>query len=210
MPLGSVPTIIIIRTLLGAMEEVKKSNAPFAVAGLCGAFLFAVVWLVAAMADGAWIFSEDLFCDLGLSYNGTSSNLFQYGLILTGLLLAYLGIGKVMREKGVNCAAGVFTFITGVNLVILGGFVLDVNADIHETAIALALVFAFLSAALSACGDFRNGKSLSGSASAIIAIGMFATCISGSLAFIESWVMVLLILWMFTESIKLAFLVPTN
>lgn len=192
------------------MEEVKKSNASFAVAGLCGAFLFAVVWLVAAMGDGAWTFSEDLFCDLGLSYDSTSSNLFQYGLILAGLLLAYLGIGKVVRESKVNCIAGVFTFVAGLNLVLLGGFVLDANANIHETAIYLVMIFAIFATALSAGADIKDGKTLSGAASAIIALGMIAACVSGSLAFAESWIMLLLIMWMFTESIKLAFLVPAN
>lgn len=192
------------------MEEVKKSNTSFAVAGLCGAFLFAVVWLVAAMADGSWTFSEDLFCDLGLSYDSVASNLFQYGLILAGLLLAYLGIGKVMREKKVNCVAGVFTLVAGICLIVVGGFILDANANIHETAIYLVMIFAFLATALSACADFREGKTLSGSASAIVAVGMMATCISGSLAFMESWILVLLIMWMFTESIKLAVIVPAN
>jgi hypothetical membrane protein len=192
------------------MEEVKKSNTSFAVAGLCGAFLFAVVWLVAGMADGAWTFSEDLFCDLGLSYDSVASNLFQYGLILTGLLLAYLGIGKVLREKKVSCVAGVFTFVAGLSLVVLGGFIVDDNANIHETAIYLVMIFTFLAAALSAYGDFTNGKNLSGAASVVVTLGIIAACISGSLAFIESWTMLLLMIWMFTESLKLAFIAPAK
>jgi hypothetical protein len=65
-------------------------------------------------------------------------------------------------------------------------------------------------AALSAYGDFTNGKNLSGAASVVVTLGIIAACISGSLAFIESWTMLLLMIWMFTESLKLAFIAPAK
>lgn len=190
------------------MEEVKKSNAPFAMAGLCGAFLFAVMWFVAAQADGGWTFSETLVCKLAESANCTASSVFQYGTILSGLLLAYLGVGKVLHSDWLNRAGGILVVIAGFCLIIVGGFVLDKNADIHEIAYYLFMTFMAIGILLSTIGDFINGRNLSGAANAAIFVVMLGSVFSMKIEFIESWITLMTIVWMFTESAKLAIVKP--
>lgn len=190
------------------MEEVKKSNVPFALAGLCGAFLFAVMWFVAAQADGSWIFSETLVCSLGESTSCTASSVFQYGSILSGLLLAYLGMGKVLHSDWLNRAGGILVVLAGFCLIIVGGFVLDSNADIHEIGYYLFMTFMAVGILLSLIGDFINGRNLCGAANAVIFIVMIASLFSMELEFVESWITLMTIVWMFTESVKLALTNP--
>ncbi len=185
------------------MKEENRSAAGFGAIGLGAAFIFSVIWVVAAAADPSWVVGEDYVSKLGVSSVDLTADLFNYGCMLVGILMFVYGIGKAYAYRSAECASGMLVAIAGVLLFLIG--VIHSGQDYHS-AIAI-LLFVCLAFAIIAAGatDAKEGRMLNAAvcacvlaAAAISFVGISpemgeAVMIAGSLA------------WIITDSLKLIF-----
>jgi len=177
------------------MSNGKGSRAPIAMVGIFAAFMFAVVWMVAVFADGSWSFGVDELSDLGISDVCNAANIFNYGCMLFGILIAVFGAGKIAIRYGHDISTGILLVLAGAFLVLAAIYTKD-SYDLHMFFVYMFVLMMGLAAVVNAIGDFRKGKNLFaaiGSMLVVVTIGGYAV---GGLAGLESAGAVCLIVWM--------------
>ncbi|MDO5852800.1 MAG: DUF998 domain-containing protein [Thermoplasmata archaeon] len=186
------------------MNATKVSPAPFAVIGIVAAFLFAVVWIVAAKNDPSWVFGDNTLSDMGISDVQLTADLFMYGCIITGILILVFGAGKACSEAGYSRASGILLAAAGVFLVLVGVYNKDFgNGNTHETVAWLFFVFLALAAIVSIFGDMAEGKRLNGIITTILVLICIGVCIGNTLAYTEGVVVACSLIWLLAESAKM-------
>ncbi|MDO5861684.1 MAG: DUF998 domain-containing protein [Thermoplasmata archaeon] len=186
------------------MNATKRSPAPFAVIGIVAAFLFAVVWIVAAQSDSSWVLGENTLSDLGVSSVQFTADLFMYGCIITGILIFVFGLGKACCETRNSRAAGILVAAAGIFLVLVGIYNKDFgNGNIHVAVAYLLFLFLILAAIVSIAGDWAEGKRLSACATAILIVIVIGADIGNGLAYIEAVAVACALLWILIQSVKM-------
>lgn len=187
------------------MKQLKGSPAGFGVIAICAAFVFSIMWMVAALGDASWVIGENTLSDLGVSDVQITADLFMYACMIVGVLTVIFGIGKAGYETGCNRAGGILVIIAGIFLILVGYFNKDYgNGDIHLAAAYLFFIFLALSVFVTAFGDWAEGKTLAVAYSIIatvICIGCFAF---ESLALTEAVAVICGLGWFVAQGIKLS------
>ncbi len=185
------------------MSEYKSSPAPLAIAGICGAFAFAVLWLVAVFADSSWVFGENTLSDLGVSEVSAAADAFNFGCMITGCLVVIYGIGKAWSCKGYAAASGAYILVSGILLVLIGLFTED-SGNIHNYFAILFFILILLAVIITAVGDSKAGNNLFAAVGGIVALiaisGLFIESIEGA----EAIAVICILAWLVFDSIKLA------
>ncbi len=186
------------------MNARKCSPAPFAVAGICAAFIFSVVWICAINADTSWVLGENSLSDLGVSSVAIAADLFNYGCILCGALVVIFGIGKACCEKNYNRASGCFIAAAGVFMIVVGIVNKDFgNGNTHLMAAYLAFIFLALGVILSGFGNWNDGKRVSAAITIILVLIVLGSCIHNTIQMVEAIAVACALVWMFAESAKM-------
>lgn len=181
----------------------NRNPAPFAVIGLITAFLFAIMWIVAAENDPFWIFGESKLSDLGVSIYDFTADAFKYGCIVCGILCFVFGIGKSLCEDGSSCASGIMCAMVGIALAFVGYFTAESNADVHDMSAYLLFVFLALAVALSIHGDWTEGKRINGLIGIVLFAMVIACFIGKDIAYTETVAVICGLLWIVSESVKM-------
>ncbi len=180
-----------------------RNPAPFAVIGLIMAFLFAIVWIVAAENDPTWVLGESKLSEMGVSTYDLTANAFKYGCIVCGILCLVFGIGKAACEDGSSCASGIMCAAAGIALAFVGYFTTESNPDVHDIAAYLLFVFLALAVALSVHGDWSEGKRINGLVGIILFAMVIACFIGKDIAYTEAVAVICGLLWVVSESVKM-------
>lgn len=180
-----------------------RNPAPFAVIGLIMAFLFAIVWIVAAENDPTWVLGESKLSELGVSTYDFTADAFKYGCIVSGILCLVFGIGKSLCEDGSSCASGIMCAVAGIALACVGYFTTESNADVHDIAAYLLFVFLALAVALSVHGDWTEGKRINGLVGIILFAMVIACLVGKDIAYTEAVAAICGLIWILSESVKM-------
>lgn len=180
-----------------------RNPAPFAVIGLIMAFLFAIVWIVAAENDPTWVLGESKLSELGVSTYDFTADAFKYGCIVSGILCLVFGIGKSLCEDGSSCASGIMCAVAGIAFACVGYFTTESNADVHDIAAYLLFVFLALAVALSVHGDWTEGKRINGLVGVILFAMVIACLVGKDIAYTEAVAAICGLIWVLSESVKM-------
>ncbi len=187
-----------------------RNPAPFAVIGLIMAFLFAIVWIVAAENDPTWVLGESKLSELGVSTYDFTADAFKYGCIVSGILCLVFGIGKSLCEDGSSCASGIMCAVAGIALACVGYFTTESNADVHDIAAYLLFVFLALAVALSVHGDWTEGKRINGLVGVILFAMVIACLVGKDIAYTEAVAAICGLIWVLSESVKMILCVKAD
>jgi hypothetical membrane protein len=113
---------IVVRTTMRG-EMLRRLGASF---GLIGAIAFAILWTLAVIEDGTWVFGEDTLSELG-RIGGGGSDLFNAGVILSSLLwlpFAYSLLQATPRTLPGRIGSAMF-MLSALALLAIGLFPID-------------------------------------------------------------------------------------
>lgn len=190
------------------MNATRSSPAPFAVIGICVAFIFAVVWVIAANADPSWVLGENTLSDMGVSDVQLTADLFNYGTMLCGVLILIYGIGKAYCESRCSRASGCMLAIAGIFMIGIGYMTKDVgNGNLHEIVAYLFFLFLLIAVITSAFGDWAEGKKLNVAVTIILFLITLWALAFDTLAMAEAVAVACALVWIIAESVKMVFAV---
>ncbi|MBP5203244.1 MAG: DUF998 domain-containing protein [Candidatus Methanomethylophilaceae archaeon] len=185
------------------MTEVKHSAAGFGAIGIFAALIFSVVWVVAASADPSWTFGSDALSDLGVSKVDTAKNVFNYGCMITGVLLLIYGAGKAYRFDGAECASGTLAALAGICLALIGVFPSGEKLHILFALLFFVLIaFAIISAGYA---DSKAGRLLNAAVCACVLTAAVISIAAVSVPMGEAIGVAGCIAWILADSLKLIF-----
>lgn len=188
------------------MNATRCSPAPFAVIGICVAFIFAAVWVIAVNADVSWVLGESSLGDLGASDVQLTADLYNYGLMLCGLLVLIFGLGKGYTEKRCSRASGLVLALTGIFMIVAGGVSQDVgNGNLHEVAAVLSFFFMAVAVIVSAFGDWAEGKKLNVAVTIVLFLITLWALAFETLEMAEVVATGCFLIWIIAESVKMMF-----
>ena len=186
------------------MSGNQSSPALFALAGISGAFLFSVVWILAVSADTTWTFGINTLSDLGVSSVAIAADLFNFGCISTGLLMMVFGLGKTRSPYPHDSASGVLFMIAGLFLALVGVFPSD-NRDIHLFVAYTFFTVATIAIVVSVVGDGKYGRNISAAMGGCIVLIGIASAFFQTIEGLEAICVMCFLAWVVIDSIKLAF-----
>ena len=187
------------------MNSSKVGPAGPGIAAICGSFILAIAWIVAACGDTSWIVGEDTLSVLGISDVQVSADAFNYGCIVAGILFAIFGLGKFAFETKCNRASGAMILIAGIALIGVGVFTKDFgNGNAHLFVAYLFFLFLAISVILSGIGDYYEKKTIPLAATVVLfMISLFSFAIQ-SLAMAEAVTVACALIWAVMQGSKLA------
>lgn len=185
------------------MKEENRSAAGFGAIGLVAAFIFSIVWVVAACADPSWSVGNDYVSQLGVSDVTLTKNIFNYGCFLVGVLMFVYGIGKAYAYRGAECASGMLVAIAGVLLFLIG--MIHSGQDYH--GIISILLFVCLAFAILAAGatDAKEGRMLNAAVCACVLVAAAISFAGISVEMGEAVMIAGSLAWIIADSLKLIF-----
>ncbi|MGI6008675.1 MAG: DUF998 domain-containing protein [Methanomethylophilus sp.] len=127
--------------------DAKRHAAAFGWIGIIAGVMFCLTWLACYSADSSWVWGTNSFSDFGIS-DTDAATYFEWGCIITSILLAVYGIGEALNSKKVGfISCGIILVFTGLSLVMVGFYDADYEGgDIHDFfAVLGATLFVFAS-----------------------------------------------------------------
>ena len=135
----------------------KAGVAPLSFAAILVGTLTPLLFAVAIMADGNWVFDYNSLSDLGISSNPTVAMIFNTTCMFTGVCTLIFGFGKVLMSNKLDAVSGFLMGLSGIFLFLVGVLT---KADIgpHLTVAITYFVLNFLAIAVSMVSDYRKGR----------------------------------------------------
>jgi len=184
------------------MKTSKDRSIAFAWFGMIGVAVFIMVWLCAAAADTTWQFGTNTLSEFGVSKTDASLY-FNYGCMITGILVAAFGAGRALYAKNIgHSAGGVLLVLGGAALALVGVYTMD-DGDIHKYVAVSAALFIFLSMIAMAAGNwYANRKALAGIGIVFVFL-LIAMCMSYEVAKLEAYGIIIAMIWFLLESVNM-------
>lgn len=185
----------------------RYSHIFFALAGICAAFIFSVVWICASNADMSWMIGENSISDLGVSEVKLSVYMFKYGCIVCGILIFIFGFGKAKNEDRYNQISGYMISISGVFVVIVGVINKDMWSGNEHLIAAYAAFFLFtIGVILSGFSDWKNKSMISVSVTIMLLSIVIGISINGTIEMTEAISTICAIIWILFNCTKMILL----
>jgi len=181
------------------MNVSKDHSIAFAWVGMIAVIAFLIAWAGAAAADTAWQFGVNNLSDFGVS--DTDAKLyFNYGCIITGILLLCWGLGRIAFVKSPgHVAGGVLIAFGSIGLIGVGMFNSD-TGDWHLFFAVTAGLFFFLAIAAVAVGNWMADRKVFAGIGLVITIMLFAMFLAYDIAMLEAYGIILAMIWVLVES----------
>jgi hypothetical membrane protein len=174
-------------------------------AGLVGMTLFAILWSVAVVMDGHWVFGVNTLSDLGAG--GPGSLWFNSGVIIAGIMLATYSFGlHHVLEKGQLASGGtLLMFLSSLALIGIGIFT-EQSGVIHTYLSWAFFMLAMIGLLVIANPVFRSAAfgRIAKAMTIIVPLGSITVLLfSMSVPFGEAIAVILLMIWGGVTSINL-------
>ncbi|MCL2295841.1 MAG: DUF998 domain-containing protein [Methanomassiliicoccaceae archaeon] len=185
------------------MKVSKDRSIAFAWTGMLGVAVFIIAWLCADAIDTAWQFGVNTLSEFGIS-DTDASLYFNYGCcLIAGLLVAVFGVGRAACGKNVgHTAGGIFLFLGGVALILVGFFTMDDDVA-HKTVAASAALFILLSMIAIAAGNWTADRKIFAGVGIVFIFVLIAMAIAYDLAELEAYGIILAMIWLLLESMNM-------
>lgn len=176
------------------MDLKKYGQRPYILFSLVGTLTFGVLWLACILYDPSWDPAQNSISDLSMP---PTAPIFATACILTGILLALYGIGKVIYDDMPGWVAGIAMVLGSVGLCAMGMFNKEFY-DIHFLTAAIAVAFYGVSIGLTIIGHFIKKRHTFGAVELIICL---IACIGFPLSFgrAQSLALFCVFLWVVAE-----------
>lgn len=155
--------------------DVKNHSTAFGWIGIIAIVTFCTVIAVCSvLADGSWTWCHSVVSRFGINDDQTVRDIYNYGSIIFGMLLAIYGIGRIECKRVGYTVGGIMFVLAGICIAIMGIITCaDSSRDVHRFfAILTAL---FMIAAMVAIAIQYHADGL------IVALGL--TIVLGIMAF---------------------------
>ncbi len=170
----------------------------FAMFGILAIIVFIVSMGIAASMDAGWILGSDTFSELGIS-DTDAKIFFNYGLMITGALLALFGVGNLLFMKGAGYNIGGVLFIAaGIFLALVGLYPMD--TDYHMTMVTCFAITGLLALIFSAIGGWLAEQKVLSGFSIIFVMIVVGSYYFETLAELEVVAAVVVALWLIIQS----------
>ncbi len=185
------------------MVTKKMSAAPFAAIAIFLGAIMPFMFAIAIFMDGYWTFDVNTLSDLGVSYDSTVANLFNYTCIIGGIFIAIYGCGKVFLKEDLDCVSGFLLAISGLLLIGIGIFTKDY--DIHVYLAMTYFMLASVALIVSMVSDSKHGRMVTAAISAILVVIVIASFPGFDMAGVEVITTVAFCVWMIAQGFSLVF-----
>ena len=142
------------------MDLRSHGQRPYIIAAPMAFVIFFIGVCAAAMLDKSWDIFRHNLSDLGTGYRTLAAGLvFDYCCCVAGALLAVFGVGKCLFEKDLNKLSGMFFFIGGIFLALVG----IANAEylsLHNICSGMFAIFMATAIVLTTVSDLKEGNRL--------------------------------------------------
>ncbi len=186
------------------MVTKTASAAPYAMFGILAGVMAPILITIATFADPGWEFNVDTLSRLGISNVAFAANLFNYGCMAIGALIAILGIGKFRIQSDFDSVSGLFLTFAGIFMILVGVFTLD-NYNTHVLVACLLLLTSLLAIIIGAISDWHNDRKITGAVGAVVIMITIAAFFGFNFAGWEVVSVFALFGWIIATSMSLAF-----
>ena len=160
----------------------QRDNTDFSrtgpAAGCIAAIVFTTCWIISAFLWDDWTLGADSLSSIGASREFPSAIIFNFGCLLTGILIIFPGLYLIEHENDMCRYSGYAALLCSVPCAGMGIITEDYGIY-HTITASLYSLFAVAFIATSAAGDYKEGKKIY----TMIAIIMLPFCLL--LSFVE-------------------------
>jgi len=184
------------------MKASKDRSIAFAWAGMIGVAAFIIAWMCAEAVDTAWQFGINTLSEFGVS-DTDASLYFNYGCMITGILVAVFGVGRAVYAKNVgHSLGGVLLVFGGASLALVGVYTMD-DGDLHKFVAVCAALFIFLSMIAIAAGNWSANRKILAGIGIVFVFLLIAMCMAYDIAKLEAYGIILAMIWFLLESVNM-------
>jgi hypothetical membrane protein len=185
-----------------AMKNQKDHSVAFSWSAIVGVAIFLIMWMCAASADTAWEFGINTLSEFGISDTDASSY-FNYGCMITGILVVLFGFGHAMYPKNAgHTVGGIFLVLGGALLALIGIITMDYG-DQHNYVAILAAFFLFAAMIAITAGNWAAEKKIFAGVGIVISCLLVAMLFEYDVAKFEAYGIILMMIWFLAESIRM-------
>jgi len=184
------------------MSFQKDHSVAFSWLGMIGVAVFLIAWACAASIDTAWQFGVNTLSEFGVS-DTDASLYFNYGCMITGILVAAFGLGRAAYPKNKwHVGGGIFLALGGIFLALVGMFTMD-SWDTHRLVAIYMTTFLFFGIVAVTAGNWAAERKI------FAGIGIVAICMLVCMMFafdvakIEAYGIMLAMVWFLAESVNM-------
>jgi hypothetical membrane protein len=187
-----------------AMKVLKDHSTAFAWVGMLAVAIFIIIWLCAESVDTAWQFGVDKLSLFGIS-DTDAKFYFNYGCMITGILVAVFGIGRAVYYKNEGHAAGgILLLVGGVALFFVGIFTMNTgDGQMHDFVSVAAALFIFLAMIAIAAGNWFAKREIFAGIGVALIFFLIAMFFAYDLAKLESYGIIVIMIWFLMESVNM-------
>jgi len=114
------------------MDTKQISITPFAALSFFFGVAALFLTIIAIFADGKWEYGVNMLSELGISQSVVAANIFNYLMIIGGILMTIVGIGMTAARKDLYGRISSILLSIGMFAVIFVG-VYNCKTDVHNT-----------------------------------------------------------------------------
>ncbi len=175
--------------------NVNNHSAAVGWIGIFAVVALVIVWAGSYLAESGWTLGVNTISDFGVL--GKSADIFNYGIIVVGLLISVYGIGKSIYCNGVgNTVAGNLIAIGGVFIAMMGLLTVDVNnGDYHKMVGMIGAILIFAGLLATAYQQHADGLAIPAGMAILFFIAMFLCAIAFGYAKGEVYCIIIAMIW---------------
>jgi hypothetical membrane protein len=187
-----------------AMKLSNDYSAMFAWLGLVGVVVFAIAWICAASLDASWQFAVNNLSEFGIS-DTAAKYYFNYGCVITGILVTLFGAGRTIFAKNLGHAVGgALLFSGGIALAFVGVYTMDpATNDIHVLLAITAAAFFFGAIVAATFGNWYSDKKIFAGIGIIVILCLIPMIFFLEIAALEAYGIILVMIWIAAECLNL-------
>jgi hypothetical membrane protein len=186
------------------MISLKDHSAIFAWLGLVAVAVFTIAWICAASLDTAWHFGVNTLSEFGIS-DTAARYYFNYGCIITGLLVMIFGFGRTAFGKNLGHGVGGALLVSGgIALALVGVFTMDYSTEQMHYIIAMTMAAFFFGAIIAITfGNWFADRKIFAGVGIVVIFCLIPMIFVLDVAAIEGYGIVLALIWLTTESMNM-------
>jgi len=163
--------------------------------GIFAVVALAVVWIGSYLEETCWTWGVNTISDFGVL--GKSADVFNYGIIVVGLLISVYGVGKTAISNNVGFSvAGNLIAIGGIFIAMMGLLTIDIkNGDYHKMVAMIGAILIFAGLMASAIQQYHCGFTIPVGVAILLFIAMFFCAIAFGYAKGEVYCLLIAMIW---------------
>jgi hypothetical membrane protein len=186
------------------MISLKDHSAVFAWLGLIAVVIFAIAWICAASLEPGWHFGVNTLSEFGIS-DTAAKYYFNYGCMITGILVTIFGAGRTGSAKNLGQAVGgALLFSGGIALALIGVYTMDPSTyDVHTLLAATMAAFFFGAMIAIAFGNWYANRKIFAGVGIVVTFCLVPMMFALDLAAFEGYGIILAMIWLIAESVNM-------